>query len=87
VISKTRQQLKREVGFVTAMPRRGRQNAAYPLAAEAASLIEKEILEREYRIMNVECRREKPFKILRFDILLFCGLLFRPGEVSYKRME
>jgi hypothetical protein len=34
--------------------------------------------------MNVECRRKEPFEILRFDILLFCGWLFRQGEVSYK---
>jgi hypothetical protein len=48
--------------------------------------------------MNIECRRKvfvyfakkrlsqtkRPFEILRFDILLFCGSLFRPGEVSYK---
>jgi hypothetical protein len=27
-----------------------------------------------------------PFEILRFDILLFFGSLFRPGEVSYKRL-
>jgi hypothetical protein len=29
---------------------------------------------REYRTRNVECRSEKPFELLRFDILLFCGL-------------
>jgi hypothetical protein len=34
---------------------------------------------REYRMS-----KEKPFGILRFDILLFCGSLFRTGEVSYK---
>jgi len=28
--------------------------------------------------------KEKPFEILRFDILLFCGSLFRLDEVSYK---
>jgi hypothetical protein len=38
----------------------------------------------EYRILNNECRRKPPFEILRFDILLFCGSLSRPGEVSYK---
>jgi hypothetical protein len=37
--------------------------------------------------MNVECRRKEPFEILRFDILLFCGSLFRQGEVSYKEAE
>jgi hypothetical protein len=44
---------------------------------------------REYRISNNECRmsKEKPFEILRFDILLFCGSLFRTGEVSYKNTE
>jgi hypothetical protein len=31
--------------------------------------------------------KEKPFEILRFDILLFCGSLFRTGEVSYKETE
>jgi hypothetical protein len=41
----------------------------------------------EYRIMNIECRRKPPFEILRFDILLFCGSLSRPGEVSYKKTE
>jgi len=41
----------------------------------------------EYRIRNVECRRKRPFEILRFDILLCCGSLFRPGEVSYKKTE
>jgi hypothetical protein len=27
---------------------------------------------------------KRPFEILRFDILLFCGSLFRPGEISNK---
>jgi len=28
--------------------------------------------------------KAKPFEILRFDILLFCGSLFWLDEVSYK---
>jgi len=28
-----------------------------------------------------------PSKFCGFDILLFCGSLFRPGEVSYKNTE
>jgi hypothetical protein len=51
-------------------------------------LIEQETLKKEYRISNNECRMSKEgnhtFEILRFDILLFCGSLFRAGEVSYK---
>jgi hypothetical protein len=31
--------------------------------------------------------KEKTFEILRFDILLFCGSLSRPGEVSHKRRK
>jgi hypothetical protein len=44
---------------------------------------------REYRISNNECRmsKAKPFEILRFDILLFCGSLFWLDEVSYKKSE
>jgi hypothetical protein len=55
------------------------QNPAEPLAADAASLIQNETSKE-----NIECRRKEHFEILRFDILLFCGSQFLPGEVSYK---
>jgi hypothetical protein len=49
--------------------------------------MEKELQEKniEYRMMNVECRNEKPFDILRFDILLFCGLPARGGFAASAR--
>jgi hypothetical protein len=57
------------------------------LATKASSLSEQESSRKniEYRIMNVEYRRKQPFEILRFDILLFCGSLFRPGEVPHRQ--
>jgi hypothetical protein len=64
------------------------QGLAAPLTAEAASLIEKETLKNEYRIMNVEgmysARREllcrtvyfKKDRAQRFYPSKFCGSIF-----------
>jgi hypothetical protein len=57
------------------------QNTAHAPAAGAASLIEQKTSKK-----NIAYRRKEPFEILRFDILLFCGSLFRPGEASYKHI-